>query len=593
MIGSMFVGQKLMWTSANVSFLLSVVALGVMATPPRSKFKAAVYGHAVILPENPTTVVSRDEALINMKKNIDVYRSQAAVAKLQGADILVFPEDGLYGFTFTRESIYPYLETIPDPRLETWSPCSDPHRHSDTDILRALSCIAKHSSLYLVANMGDKQPCDASTEPKCPKDGRYQFNTNVAFGPDGTLLARYHKFHLFFEPQFDTPDLELVHFDTPFGRFGMLVCFDVLFKEPGVPMVTENNISNIVFPTAWMDALPLLSALGFHSSFARGLGVNFLSADIHLPGSRFHGSGIYSPNGAEAFYYGAKNTSLPKLLVAELDVLDTPKHEVDILDLMSAKGQRRHEPSARYHENMLSHGESMRGKGNEDKVWAVNKDANEEFTSLLFYDQFTFVALNEPAGTLKVCQKEVCCKLEYAIEERDYKKELFAFGAFDGLHTYEGQYYFQICTVVKCDSAFDRSTCGAETTTSSTHFLKLKMSAHLGTPFVYPQIVLSDHRGELHLAEPGAWTFTESVLRTSPSFNGTLLSAALFGRDYGRDDGTTKEGDDVDEDSSRDVNVIGETTGERNDSAKVSYIISIVTSLFGLVHAGLSVLFGV
>ena len=220
------------------------------------------------------------------------YRQQTEIAATKDVDIIVFPEDGLYGYNFsTRAAIKPFLETIPDPLQVQWSACSDPDRFSSTEVQRELSCMAKNNSIYLVANMGDLQPCDAGTDTNCPPDGNYQYNTAVAFDPNGTLVARYHKRHLFYEGQFNTPEPKSVYFDTPFGRFGLFVCFDVMFQDPAVIMVTKYNVTNIAFPTAWMDALPLLSAIGFHSSFARGLGVNFLAANLHMPGRRFQVSG--------------------------------------------------------------------------------------------------------------------------------------------------------------------------------------------------------------------------------------------------------------------------------------------------------------
>lgn len=58
---------------------------------------------------------------------------------------------------------------------------------------------------------------------------------------DGLLVARYHKYNLYFEDAFDTPPQpEIITFDTPFaGRFGLITCFDILFHEPTVTLVKQ------------------------------------------------------------------------------------------------------------------------------------------------------------------------------------------------------------------------------------------------------------------------------------------------------------------------------------------------------------------
>uniref|UniRef100_A0A8C2TAM4 CN hydrolase domain-containing protein n=1 Tax=Coturnix japonica TaxID=93934 RepID=A0A8C2TAM4_COTJA len=89
-------------------------------------FIAAVYEHAVILPCTAHKV-SPDDALALMNKNMDVLEGAIKEAAQQGAHIIVTPEDGIYGWVFTRETIYPYLEDIPDPEVN-WIPCTDPTR---------------------------------------------------------------------------------------------------------------------------------------------------------------------------------------------------------------------------------------------------------------------------------------------------------------------------------------------------------------------------------------------------------------------------------------------------------------------------------
>jgi hypothetical protein len=66
-------------------------------------------------------------------------------------DILVFPEDGIYGMGFSRQALEPYLEFIPDPK-EKWNACNFPDKYPNTEIQRELSCLAKDASLYLVVS---------------------------------------------------------------------------------------------------------------------------------------------------------------------------------------------------------------------------------------------------------------------------------------------------------------------------------------------------------------------------------------------------------------------------------------------------------
>lgn len=62
------------------------------------------------------------------------FFSMLSLFHSQGAQILVFPEDGIHGFNFTRSSIIGYLETIPNPQEESWNPCTEPERHNNTEV---------------------------------------------------------------------------------------------------------------------------------------------------------------------------------------------------------------------------------------------------------------------------------------------------------------------------------------------------------------------------------------------------------------------------------------------------------------------------
>uniref|UniRef100_A0A2K5MPU2 CN hydrolase domain-containing protein n=1 Tax=Cercocebus atys TaxID=9531 RepID=A0A2K5MPU2_CERAT len=227
---------------------VAVVALLALSVGALDTFSAAVYEHTVILPNRTETPVSKEEGLLLMNKNIDVLERAVKLAAKQGAHIIVTPEDGIDGWVFTRESIYPYLEDIPDPGVN-WIPCREPWRFGNTPVRQRLSCLAKDNSIYVVANIGDMKPCNAS-DPQCPPDGRYQYNTDVVFDSQGKLVARYHKYNLFApEIQFDFPkDSKLVTFDTPFGKSGIFTCFDIFSHDPAVVVVDEFQLTAFSTP---------------------------------------------------------------------------------------------------------------------------------------------------------------------------------------------------------------------------------------------------------------------------------------------------------------------------------------------------------
>ncbi|XP_054578506.1 pantetheinase [Eptesicus fuscus] len=481
------------------SQLLACVAISVSCVLKASSldsFVAAVYEHAVILPNATLTPVPRELALGLMSRNLDLLEGAITSAAKQGAHIIVTPEDGLYGWNFNRESIYPYLEDIPDPQVN-WIPCNHPNRFGHTPVQERLSCLAKENSIYVVANIGDKKPCNAS-DPQCPSDGRYQYNTDVVFDSQGKLVARYHKQNLFLgEDQFNVPkEPEVVTFDTAFGRFGMFTCFDILFHDPAVTLVKDFHVDTILFPTAWMNVLPHLSAIEFHSAWAMGMKVNFLASNIHHPSKKMTGSGIYAPDSPRAFHYDMK-TEKGKLLLSQLD--SHPKHPVVV--------------------NWTSYASGIE----------AFSTSNKEFKGTVFFDEYTFLELRGVTGNYTVCQKDLCCHLSYKMSEKR-ADEVYALGAFDGLHTVEGSYHLQICTLLKCKTT-SLHTCGHSVETASTRFEMFSLSGTFGTQYVFPEVLLS----EIQLAPGEFQVLSDGRLLSLKPPSGPVLTVTLFGRVYEKD----------------------------------------------------------
>ncbi|XP_063165951.1 pantetheinase-like [Candoia aspera] len=488
-----------MVSSPSLQRAFIFILLGGLRALALDKFTAAVYEHAVILAKATLNPVSPEDALKLMNQNMDILEDAIQKAAKQGAHIIVTPEDGIYGFNFTRETIYPYLEDIPDPQVN-WIPCTDPKRFGSAPVQERLSCLARHHSIYVVANIGDKKKCNY-TDPKCPSDGRYQYNTDVVFDSDGKLVARYHKFNLFMvEHQFDSPkEPDLVTFDTAFGKFGLFTCFDILFHDPAVALVTQLSVDTILFPTAWMNVLPHLSAIEFHSAWAMGMRVNVLAANTHSPGLNMTGSGIYTPSGSRAYHYDAESEN-GHLLIAE--IYSHPSCSPTCLPAVN---------------------------------WSLYATTIEQFPEdhtfpgIVFYDEFTLSKLTEDAGNLTVCQKSLCCHLNYRMTEQQ-EDELYALGAFDGLHVVEGEYYLQICTLLKCGST-DLQSCGQSTITARSHFDFFSLSGTFSTNYIFPEVLLSGIR----LAPGGFQVLSDGQLISQNGTSQALLTVTLFGRWYEKD----------------------------------------------------------
>uniref|UniRef100_A0A8C6UL79 Biotinidase n=1 Tax=Neogobius melanostomus TaxID=47308 RepID=A0A8C6UL79_9GOBI len=507
------------WTLSLMTFL----CCGTHAHCLASSYVAAVYEHYVILNPEPRVPLSRREALQHMRQNVQVYEQQAASAAYQGAQIVVFPEDGLQGFNFTRSSITPYLEEVPDPQQESWNPCVHPERHPNTEVQRWLSCMARRHGLYVVANMGSVQPCSStgsspgssdsssgspgsSGSVPCPADGRWHFNTNVAYRSDGLLVARYHKQNLYFEDAFDSPPrAELVTFHTPFaGTFGLITCFDILFRQPTVALL-EKGVRQLIFPTAWMNQLPLLDTIQFQRALSLGANVTLLAANIRSDELLMSGSGIYSPSSAVYHHAQSGDPEEGRLIVASLSALE-PLHDPLPTGLVPQGEQ----------------GDTSAGS-----CPAEGCSAPHTFTSSMMHDPFTFVLLRGAGGQLSVCDGSFCCWLQYQSTHTNHT-ELYALGAFAGLHTVNGRYSLQVCALVKCAGTEERS-CGQEVVQADTK-IDFVLKGTFSTRHVYPSVLSSHYTLEqptrLHTTPRGSVTMEHS------SMSGGLVTAALYGRMY-------------------------------------------------------------
>jgi nitrilase len=112
--------------------------------------------------------------------------------------------------------------------------------------------LAETARRHKVWIVGGSVPLVASTSDKVR-------NSCLAFDDNGRRVARYDKIHLFWfemgaenysEPRTIEPGTEVVVFDSPFGRIGLSICYDLRFPELYRAM---KEVDLILVPSAFTE----------------------------------------------------------------------------------------------------------------------------------------------------------------------------------------------------------------------------------------------------------------------------------------------------------------------------------------------------
>jgi len=139
-------------------------------------------------------------------ENIKKVEREVTKAKQQGAELVIFPELSLTGYTM-RDQIYELAETIPG--------------HSTT----VLEKLAKKTGTYIVFGMPELSEKTQATI----------YNAAVLVGPNG-FIGKYRKMYLpthsvFEEKRYFRPGYQTAVFETELGKIGLIICYDIFFPE--------------------------------------------------------------------------------------------------------------------------------------------------------------------------------------------------------------------------------------------------------------------------------------------------------------------------------------------------------------------------
>jgi len=155
------------------------------------------------------------------------HNRAAAVAWAQraadaGADLCVLPELASSGYTFASEA--------------EAAASAEPVPGGATVV--ALVGVASSSGMHIVCGVDEA-------------DGDCRHNSAVLLGPSG-VLATYRKLHLFYDEQsWFVPGGDLPVVELPFGRVGMIICYDLWFPE-AVRAMALAGADIVAVPTNWV-----------------------------------------------------------------------------------------------------------------------------------------------------------------------------------------------------------------------------------------------------------------------------------------------------------------------------------------------------
>lgn len=239
--------------------------------------------------------------------------------------------------------MFPYCVEIGE--LDS-NPCTEsvdgkPSINSTQYQLWKTSCLARDYSIILALNLCETRPCDTKTDPDCPSDSRYQWNTEIVFNETGALVAKYHKTHLFGgSAVFDQAVSVPTSFTSSFGvTFGLFICFDILYAHPAVDLV-QAGITDFIFSSWWVNPTPTIDAIMQQQAWSRLHQVNLIASNTGAgPGKS--GGGIYASGEVLGVLFDNQSLDVNQMIVATVPIKQSASRPAKFhpIELMSPAGR--------------------------------------------------------------------------------------------------------------------------------------------------------------------------------------------------------------------------------------------------------------
>eukprot|EP00820_Chromera_velia_P015622 Cvel_25461.t1-p1 / transcript=Cvel_25461.t1 / gene=Cvel_25461 / organism=Chromera_velia_CCMP2878 / gene_product=Omega-amidase NIT2, putative / transcript_product=Omega-amidase NIT2, putative / location=Cvel_scaffold2888:1-4109(-) / protein_length=227 / sequence_SO=supercontig / SO=protein_coding / is_pseudo=false len=176
---------------------------------------------------------ARKVALASAKEFVE-----EAKKKEPGLSMVILPE--MFNCPYGTKFFEPFAETVPGP--------GEVVNEAESPSTAFLVKLAKENSIWLIGGSISEG-----------KEGKV-YNTSLALKPDGTIVAKHRKVHLFDinvpgkitfkESDTLTAGSEITTFEGPWGTTGLAICYDVRFAELALCM-RERGAKVLIYPGAF------------------------------------------------------------------------------------------------------------------------------------------------------------------------------------------------------------------------------------------------------------------------------------------------------------------------------------------------------
>ena len=171
-------------------------------------------------------LVQFEGTLCDIRGNADAACEQIAKAAAAGADMVVLPE--LFSTGYQLDVVGPRIPELAEP--------------DDGPTVRALCEAARAGNCYVVAGV-------ALTHGMAG----VAYNSSVIIDRKGEVMGYYDKQHLWaLERFYFRTGCEAPVFETEFGTFGVMICYDMGFPEVARTLALK-GAELIVCPSAWCE----------------------------------------------------------------------------------------------------------------------------------------------------------------------------------------------------------------------------------------------------------------------------------------------------------------------------------------------------